>query len=196
MFSSLHIPAFPLAVLLRDDPVSLTTPVALLGASIGKAAPLLLAVNRPAARAGLAPGMTSTRALARCPRVQLLTPDPDRERNSQLQLRDFAASLTPDFEETAPGTIILDLLTLPHAQASPADWIDQTLRRATALRLPLHLSYATTPDLAHLASLSTTTSSTLHFTPDPSIDIQATNQTFDALSKLSLSMTWHQWQGA
>ena len=145
MYSSLHIPAFPLAVLLRDDPASLTTPVALLGTSSGKSAPLLLAVNRPAARAGLAPGMSSTRALARCSRVQLLTPAPDRERDSQRELRDFAASLTPDFEETTPGTIILDLLTLPHAQTHPADWIDQTLRRATALRLPLHLSCAPTP---------------------------------------------------
>lgn len=187
MYASLHIPAFPLAVLLRDDPVSLTAPVALLGKSTGKAAPLLLAVNRPAARNGLAPGMTSTRALARCPRVRFLTPDPNREHDFQCQLREFAASLTPDFEETAPGTIILDLLTLPHARANPAAWIDQVLRRATALRLPLHFSRAATADLAHLAALAATTSSTLAFTPAPVIDIQPAEQTTSFLSHLPLA---------
>ena len=188
MYASFHIPSFPLSVLLRDDPETARGPAALVTSladspggtsSSPQALPksrektaVLLSVNRPAARFRLAPGLTTTRALARCPQLALLTPDPALEKERQSQLREFAASLGPDFEETAPGTFLLDLLTLPHAHSAPLDWIEQALRKATPLRLPLHLALAPTPDLALLAARSSKLASRLTFNPDPELSIQ------------------------
>ena len=83
----------------------------------------------------------------------------------------FASSLTPDFELTAPHTLTLDLLSLPHAQVAPEDWLHAALHKAIVLQTPLHLSLASTPDLAHLTALSPLTSSTLTYTPAPTIHI-------------------------
>jgi len=172
MFAALHIPSFPLAVLLRDNPEAAAVPTALVGPGSARGTPLLRAVNRAAARQGVAPGLSTTRAMARCAGLEFLPPDPALERRSQNDLRRFAASLSPDFEETAPGAFLLDLLTLPHSRSDPPAWVEQALRKATVLRLPLHLALAPTPDLALLASLSPATSSRLSFTPEPQFEIR------------------------
>lgn len=181
MYACLHIPSFPLAVLLRDDSETAGAPAALVSTTTDPSTslsaktdstPVLLAVNRAAARQRLAPGLTTTRALARCPQLALLPPDPLLERRHQDEFRDFTASLGPDFEETAPGTFLLDLLTLPHAHCAPLDWIEQALRKATPLRLPLHLALAPTPDLALLAIHGPKLTSQLSFNPDPEIRVQ------------------------
>ena len=102
-------------------------------------------------------------------------------------LRSFASSLTPDFEETAADTISLDLFSLPYAQVAPEEWIDSTLRKATALGHPLHLSLASTPDLAHLAALSPHSSSTLSYSPDPVFRIHSSSEpTLHSLRPLPL----------
>lgn len=93
-------------------------------------------------------------------------PHPD-DPPSAAALRDLASSLTPDFEETTPRTLLLDLFSLPRVEADPEGWIESTLRGATIPGCPLHLSLASTPDLAHLAALSPATASTLSFAPDP-----------------------------
>lgn len=185
MHATLHIPQFPLAVLLRDDPEACQLPAALV--STGNRNPVLLAVNRLAARHRLAPGLTPTRALARCPRLQLFTADHSLEREHQEHLRQFAASFSPDFEHTAPGTFTLDLLTIPHARTRPADWIEHTLRQATPLRLPLHLAVASSPDLAHLGALHFRTASRLGFHPDPELHVQNPEIGIQSLAELPLS---------
>jgi protein ImuB len=131
--------------------------------------------------------MTATRALARCPRLQILTPEPGLERDQQVCLRNLAASFSPDFEESAPGTILLDLLTLPHVRQAPREWIEQTLRKAASLRLPLHLALAPTPDLALLASRHPSTASTLTFTPDPVFSVQYSEVSVQSLADLPLA---------
>ena len=175
LYSSLHIPSFPLSVLLRDSPEITAEPAALVNAetdpssrtSSTRATPLLLAVNTAATRHRIAPGLTVTRALARCPQLILLAPDPSLERLHQNAFRKYVSSLGPDFEETAPGTFLLDLLSIPHALTSPLAWTEQALRKATRLRLPLHLAIAPTPDLALLVGRSRALRSTLTFHPEP-----------------------------
>ena len=175
MYSSLHIPSFPLSVLLRDSPGITAEPAALVNSetdpasrtSSTRATPLLLAVNTAASRHRIAPGLTVTRALARCPQLILLAPDPSLERLHQNAFREYVSSLGPDFEETAPGTFLLDLLSISHALTSPLAWTEQALRKATHLRLPLHLAIAPTPDLALLVGRSRALRSTLTFHPEP-----------------------------
>ena len=175
MYASFQVPFFPLAVLLRDtlpeasDPTALVNPAA--DPSSGKESshsiPVILAVNHAASQYQIIPGLTATRALARCPQLALLTPDPDAERRHQDALRQYVSSLGPDFEETAPGVFILDLLALPRSPGFPLDWIEQALRRAAPLRLPLHLALAPTPDLSLLAGGSSILRYTLSFNPEP-----------------------------
>lgn len=195
MYSTLQIPAFPLSVLLYDDPEAAASPAALVSTTkdvtSSRHAPTLLAVNSHASRFRLTPGLTTTRALARCPQLILLPPDPALEHQQQKALRTFTSSLGPDFEETAPGTFLLDLLTLPHAQRNPLDWIEQTLRKATALRLPLHLALAPTPDLALLAVHSPSLISSLTFTPDPAFLFRDTIAQRDTIADLPLSCLQH-----
>ena len=220
MYACLHIPSFPLAVLLRDDPDLSRRSAAKTGAAGAPAAlvstvtdpasktestrlprqraatmggktsstPVLLAVNHAAARHRLTPGLTITRALARCPQLALLTPDPVLEHRHQAELRNFVATLGPDFEATAPGTFLLDLLTLPHAHSAPLDWIEQTLRRAAPLRLPLHLALAPTPDLALLAAHSSKLTSKLSFNPEPEFSVQYSVFSVQTLATLPLSL--------
>ena len=205
MYACTSIPSFPLSVLLRDDDETACTPTALvstvpepstrstsvrlpqLSSAKTGPTPILLAVNQAASRHRITPGLSTTCALARCPQLTLLPPDLLLECQHQSALRTFAASLGPDFEETAPGTFLLDLLTLPHAHSAPLDWIEHALRNATPLRLPLHLAIAPTPDLALLAVHSPPLRSTLHFNPEPEIRVRSSVFDLQTISDLPLS---------
>ncbi len=175
MYASFQVPFFPLAVLLRDTLPEDSGPTALVNSaadtSSGKESshsiPVILAVNHTAFLHQVIPGLTATRALARCPQLTLLTPDPDTEYRHQNALRQYISSLGPDFEETAPGVFILDLLALPRSPGFPLEWIEQALRCAAPLRLPLHLALAPTPDLSLLAGESPILRYTLSFNPEP-----------------------------
>ena len=195
MYACTQVPCFPLAILLRDNAGTASGPAALVDTEAdpsspnGRAGstPLLLAVNSAAARHRVTPGLTTTRALARCPQLTLLSPDPVLERLHQEALHTHLSSLGPDFEETNPGTFLLDLLSLPQALTAPLDWIEQSLRQAIPLDLPLQLALAPTPDLALLAACSPTLRSTLEVHPEPVIHAQYTPCTIQALCDLPLS---------
>lgn len=196
MYACTSIPSFPLAVLLRDcDFETACSPAALVSTTTdpssrtesARSTPLLLAVNHAASRHRITPGLTTTRALARCPQLTLLPPDPVLERQQQTALREYVSSLGPDFEETAPGTFLLDLLTLPLALSAPHHWIEQALHKATPLRLPLHLALAPTPDLALLAVQSAKLSSRLTFNPEAEFRVQYTVYSIQTISDLPLS---------
>ena len=195
MYACTHVPSFPLTILLRDDPEMSAGPAALVGTATGpfsatgqaSSAPLLLAVNPAAAHYRVTPGLTTTRALSRCPQLSLLSPDPALERLHQDALRTYISSLGPDFEETNPGTFLLDLLSLPHALTAPLHWIEQSLGKAIPLRLPIRIALAPTPDLALLATSSPILRSSLEVHPEPAIHAQYSPCTIRALSDLPLS---------
>ncbi|QQL43983.1 DNA polymerase Y family protein [Sulfuriroseicoccus oceanibius] len=170
MFAAIHIPQLPLVVRIHtesdwDDhhrPVLLDQPVVLLNLDDPEStterqrdrAHVLHANDFAHTQFGIEPGMTTTRALARCPdELILFTRRPDLEKETHLALLAAANDLSPDLESTTTGSVIADLSTLPDALRSPRDWtthaIDSVLAR---LGLPIHLAIATTPDLALLAA--------------------------------------------
>ncbi|MBB06649.1 MAG: hypothetical protein CMN03_00065 [Roseibacillus sp.] len=195
MYACTHIPSFPLAVLLRDDPEMASGPAALVSTTTdssstpgqSRSTPLILAVNPAASRYRITPGLTTTRALARCPQLALLSPDPALERLHQDALLSYLSCLGPDFEETSPGTFLLDLLSLPHALKNPLGWIEQSLHKAIPLRLPLQVALAPTPDLALLSTCSPTLRSTLEIHSKPVITAKYVPCTIQALSTVPLS---------
>ncbi|MFK7849381.1 MAG: DNA polymerase Y family protein [Akkermansiaceae bacterium] len=158
MYASLHFPDLSLHCLLADGEISPSMPVALLSDGEQEKANIL-ALNPAAKACGVTHGMSTLSAMARCPDLYLLNRDLELEKSASNALLTFAESLTPDFESTNGETIILDLSTI--ITASTRDWTHSTLEKATSLRLPVHLATDETPDLAHLRSLSSLTSTTL-----------------------------------
>lgn len=168
MFAALHFPDLPLHSLLTTEEISHHTPIALLSQGEREKAKIL-ALNHPAQKSGLTHGMSTLSAMALCPDLYFLNRNPAREKSTAAALLTFAESLTPDFESTTPGTVLLDLSTL--IISSEADWTHTTLQKAARLQLPAHLAIATTPDLAHLSAISPLTSSSLTPPPESTIHI-------------------------
>ena len=175
LYASFQVPFFSLAVLLRDNPGLASGPVALVSSASDsvlsnpstKATSVILAVNHAAAESNVTQGLSSTKALARCPHLNLICSTPVEEHLHQGHLREYLASLGSDFEETAPGAFILDLLPLSHAMHFPGEWAERALRKATPLRLPMNLALAQTPDLSIIAGRCPALRHTLRFNPDP-----------------------------
>ena len=175
LYASFQVPLFSLAILLRNRPDLASGPVALIRSTPDPDAsttftttkPVIIAVNHAAAQYRVTEGISPTKALARCPHLNLISSNPADECLHQDALRDYLASLGPDFEETATGIFILDLLSIPHAMKFPGEWAEQALRKATPLRLPIDIALARTPDLSILAGQSPALRHTLRFNSDP-----------------------------
>lgn len=158
------MPALPLEALLRHQPEKRLLPCAVVSSdklsdpSFTRLPPIL-AANRRAAARDVTPGLSVTRALARCPDLLLLPRDPSAEAHAIENLLECAESLAPDFEFTSPTTLTVDLGTIAH--------FDEALKlfrdKVPQLGLPAHLALARTPDLAHLLALTPSTSYCLHF---------------------------------
>ncbi|MGC6427175.1 MAG: DNA polymerase Y family protein [Akkermansiaceae bacterium] len=163
MYAALHFPDLALYCLLTRDADLCTQPAALLSEGEREKSHLV-ALNGLARKSGLARGMRTTHALARCADLVFLEREPETEQATIRQLSGFAESLTPDFELTSPESILLDLSTIVFSTSR--EWTTQTLREAVYLGLPLQIATAPIPDLAHLCSLSPRTSASLSFEPN------------------------------
>jgi protein ImuB len=114
MFAALRVPLFGLHAVLcgrfagkRAHPLALLDPDPSSARSRGKAP--ILELTAAAEAAGVRAGMTATQALARCPRLTLFQKDMAAEASAQAALLAHAAAFTPDYENTAPGIVTLDL---------------------------------------------------------------------------------------
>ncbi|MEO0448452.1 MAG: hypothetical protein AAF191_20505, partial [Verrucomicrobiota bacterium] len=143
MYLALHLPELPLRAAVLDQSGLWDTPLALQEDTNLKARASSLTHLNPAARAfKLYPGITTARALARCPHLQILSSHPDNETDLRSQLLNLAQTLSPDLEITAPDTLIV---TRHHPPAHA---------RFQISNIPLQSALAPTPDLAHLQSLA------------------------------------------
>jgi protein ImuB len=143
MFSCLHLPGFAVEAVLVRAPAWRAFPCAIVADSARSDDPKapLLAVNREAAAHGLCSGESVIRAQLRCPSLRLISRDREAEADLGLELLGIAESLSPDFEVIGADTLILDMVGCRF----PRSWQPT---------LPLRLSLAETPDLAHFAALS------------------------------------------
>ncbi|MGI8602874.1 MAG: DNA polymerase Y family protein [Verrucomicrobiales bacterium] len=118
----------------------------------------LLELTAAAEAAGVRLGMTASQALARCSRLRFIQKNCAAETAAQEELLAHAAHFTPDYENTAPGVVTLDLRHVvqtgdgpPTRRGDPRAHCLPDLLRETFAH-PLHLGFASTPDLAHLAA--------------------------------------------
>ena len=140
MFAALHIPDFPVAAALRNQPECKGLPCAILAIRSPhepqEKLPLL-SLNRAARAAGIHPGWPLNRALVRCPDLRIIPRDPAAEIALRDELIELAESLTPDVEITAADAVVLDL----SGRKTPVGMIPHVWQ-----------AWANTPDLAHLAA--------------------------------------------
>jgi len=148
-FACIFVPDFPVEALLRSEPELRAQPLAVLE---GKA-PLqkVFAVNEPARRGGVDPGMTKVQVEA-CAELVLRTRSPLQEAAAHAALLDCAQSFSPKIEDAAPDTILLDLTGL-ESLFGPLPKIARDLaRRASDLGLETSVAVAANPDTAVLAA--------------------------------------------
>jgi len=167
-YAALHLPGLPLTCLLAREQIDSSLPAALLSSGKREKSSLLH-LNEIANSFQLSIGMNTTRALARCPELTLYDADSKLETQARAEALALLDTFTPDYEDTGADTFLLDLSTVLFA--SREEWLHQALEISRQLGLPLNLSLADTPDLAHLAALSCQTSSSLRYQPKASLSV-------------------------
>lgn len=103
----IHIPAFSIAIMrvlqpeLRGRPVVVAPP--------RSARAMVLSVSAEAGKEGVRKGMPLAQAVARCPDLTVINPDPGLVERANRELCRIAAWYTPLWEPSRPGHVYLDL---------------------------------------------------------------------------------------
>lgn len=142
MYLALRLPHLDLRACCLDDPGLWSQPLALADSNQPRHKANLSACNPAAERFQLHPGLAIARALARCPDLQILTPQEEAASQLREKLLQLAHSLSPDIEVTASDTILL-------ARSKPLLPADQEVGG-----FPLQFAFAQTPDTAHLHAIA------------------------------------------
>src|SRR5580704_4777652 len=148
-FACIFVPDFPVEALLRTEPALRTQPLAVLE---GKP-PLqkVFAANENARRAGVTPGMTKLQIEA-CSGLAFRTRSVLQEAAAHAALLDCAQSFSPQVEDAAPDTIVLDLLGMELLFGTFPIIARDLARRAFDLGLTTNVAVAANPDTAMLAA--------------------------------------------
>ena len=101
MFATIYVRNFYLQAALRYEPDIRDKPVALIQEQEKK--PVIIQLNDAAQSAGINKGMTPSQALARCLQVTIKVRERSSETSMQQTLLQFAFTLSPYVEATAPG---------------------------------------------------------------------------------------------
>ncbi|MEZ5305381.1 MAG: hypothetical protein R3F11_32775 [Verrucomicrobiales bacterium] len=155
MLAALYVPDFPLQALRCFDDGVLAAAVLEVEHVGGKERARVAVRTAAAAALGVELGMVAAQAQARCPRIALHYRDAEAEARAQAALLACANDFSPDFEDTAPGCVTLDLVgvrglgDLAEAEAFGEE-IAQALREASGLRA--RVGMAGNADLALLAA--------------------------------------------
>ena len=149
MFACLFIPDFPVEAILRFEPELRGRPVAVLAGR----PPLerIVALNEKARQMGVETGATKSQLEAWGDLV-LRTRSELQEASAHAALLDCAQSFSPEVEDTAPGTVLLNLAGL-EPLFGPLSKISRELaRRASRMELEANVAVAANPDAAVLAA--------------------------------------------
>ncbi len=163
MYAAIHLVEFGLQARLRRllEAGLAETPVALLDtaddaddAEAGRKKAPIVALTAAARRAGVEPGMTAVKGLARCGALRVLVRCPEAEREAGQLLATLAERCTPDFEETAPGVVTLDLFGSRQWSGGgrEAELGRRVVAELAAQRLHARVGFAENPDLALLVA--------------------------------------------
>src|SRR5690349_18022366 len=147
-FACIFVPDFPVEALLRTEPELRSQQVVVLE---GKT-PLqkVFAVNEPARREGVIPGMTKLQ-VETCSGLVLRARSQMQENAAHAALLDCAQSFSPRVEDSADNTILLDLAGLD-SLFGPSHKIARAIaHRVSNLGLKANVAVASNPDTAILA---------------------------------------------
>lgn len=149
MFSCLFIPDFPVAALIRCDPELRGRAVAVLAGR----SPLetVAALNESARDLGVDLGATKAQ-LEAWQELILRSRSEAQEAATQAALLDCAQSLSPEVEDTAPGTVLLNLAGLGPLFGPPLKIARELACRAAQMDLEANVAVAANPDAALLAA--------------------------------------------
>ncbi len=148
-FACIFVPDFPVEAVVRAEPQLREQPVAVLHGT----PPLIkvFAANQAARDHGVELGMTKLQAEI-CPQVALRSRSPLAEAAAHAALLDCAQSFSPNIEDTADDTVLLDLDGLERLFGPVAAIARDLARRASDLGVESTVAVASNPDAAICAA--------------------------------------------
>jgi len=163
MYAALHFPNFHLQARLRHQPALRWEETALLEFPENLAGKSkkerdrktrILQMTSFAAEAGVELGMTAAQGQARCACLHLLHRNSEDEKATHDILLKSAATLSADFESTAPGMVLVDLSGSPiSSQPARMERLGhEMITRFADHELKGRIGFAPNPDLAALAA--------------------------------------------
>src|SRR5271157_6645043 len=149
MFACIFIPDFPVQAIARLEPELRTHSVAVLAGR----PPLekVMALNERARQSGVELGATKSQ-LEAWERLVLRARSESQEASAHAALLDCAQSFSPEVEDTAPDTVLLNLAGLEPLFGSLLKIGGDLARRASCMELEANVAVASNPDAALLAA--------------------------------------------
>ena len=149
MFSCLHIPDFPVEAIIRFEPELRGRAVAVL---TGRP-PLekVVALNEHAREIEVETGATKAQ-LEAWEELVLRTRSETQEQSAHAALLDCALAFSPEVEDTAPGTVLLNLAGLQPLFGPESKIAQKLALRASQMDLQANVAVAANPDAALLAA--------------------------------------------
>ncbi len=149
MFACLFIPDFPVEAIIRFEPELRGRPVAVLAGR----PPLekVVALNEKARQMGVETGATKSQ-LEAWEDLVLRVRSELQEASAHAALLDCAQSFSPEVEDTAPGTVLLNLAGLEPLFGPLSKIAHELARRASRMELEANVAAAANPDAALLAA--------------------------------------------
>lgn len=149
MFACLFIPDFPVEAIIRFEPELRARAVAVLAGR----PPLekVVALNERARQMGVEMGATRAQ-LEAWEELVLRARAETQETSAHAALLDCAQSFSPEVEDTAPDTVLLNLAGLEPLFGPPPKIARDLARRASQMKLEANVAVAANPDAALLAA--------------------------------------------
>ena len=149
MFACIFIPDFPVEAIIRFEPALRARCVAVLGGR----PPLekVVALNEKARQAGVEIGATRAQ-LEAWEELVLRTRSQAQEDSAHAALLDCAQSFSPEIEDTAPNTVLLDLAGIEPLFGPVSKIARDLAHRISKIELEANVAVASNPDAALLAA--------------------------------------------
>lgn len=146
MFATVYLPNFFLQAALRHQLELAEKPVALIDGQEAKA--IIIQLNRAAEEAGVRCGMTPSQGLARYLQLMVKTRLRDQEEVLDEMLLQFAWTLAPYVEATAPGIYTVQFTDLRQVRRN----VDRVVAQLREANIAAQAGIAPTPDASFLAA--------------------------------------------
>jgi nucleotidyltransferase/DNA polymerase involved in DNA repair len=144
MFATIYLPNFYLQAAIRHQPELRAKPVALIEEQEKK--PVIIQLNEAAEQAGIRKGMTPSQALARYLQIVIKTRGRSQEKSIQEMLLQYALTLSPFVEATAPGICTIQFTDNRDLRAKVSRVIEQLVE----CEIVAQAGIAPTPDTSLL----------------------------------------------